>query len=410
MAASFPEARPPPPRLRDADLPIYTIIAPMHREASVARQFVHALRALDYPAAKLDIKLVVEEDDPETAAALRRAGLAPYMEVVVAPAGAPRTKPRALNVALPLARGDLLAIFDAEDRPEQRQLRAAAERFAVCAPHVACLQARIAIDNGHESWLAYFFGISYAALFDVINPGLGELGLPVPLGGTSNHFRTALLRRMIGWDAWNVTEDADLGLRFARFGYEVQAIDASTYEDAPVTFSAWLGQRSRWMKGWMQTLAVFSRTPRAQIRRMGFLQAIVAVGAMVSLLAGPLFGPFYGLRLGHDLFFGDMLDPRDWREVIVSGFSLSVAFFGLAAFALPNVVGMRRRRLKASPLLALSPVYLLQVSFAAWMALWEWTRQPFVWTKTEHEPRRAPAGEGARAYAAEAEVLAGAGE
>jgi len=380
---SAPQAR----RLRDADLPTYTIIAPMHREASVAAQFVSALRALDYPAAKLDIKFVTEEDDHETFTALQRAGLAPYMEIVVAPAGAPRTKPRALNVALPLARGELLTIFDAEDRPEPRQLRVAAERFAVSGPHVACLQARIAIDNGHESWLAYFFSISYAALFDVINPGLGELGLPMPLGGTSNHFRTALLRRMVGWDAWNVTEDADLGLRFARFGYEVHAIDAATYEDAPVSLSAWLGQRSRWMKGWMQTLSVFLRTPRAQIRKMGFLPAFAAVCAMASLLAGPLFGPLYSLRLGHDLLFGDMLNPGDWQAILVSGFSLSVAFFGLLAFVLPNVIGMRRRKLKISPLLILSPIYLLLVSFAAWRALLEWTRRPFVWTKTDHAPR-----------------------
>ncbi|MBB4196901.1 cellulose synthase/poly-beta-1,6-N-acetylglucosamine synthase-like glycosyltransferase [Rhodoblastus sphagnicola] len=386
-AASMPTDAAPAPRLSDADLPTYTIIAPLHREAAVAAQCVNALRALDYPAAKLDIKLVVEEDDSETYIALSRAGLAPYMEVVVAPGGQPRTKPRALNVALPLARGELLAIFDAEDRPEPLQLRIAAERFAVSPANVACLQARIAIDNGHENWLAYFFAISYAALFDVINPGLGELGLPMPLGGTSNHFRTALLRRMVGWDAWNVTEDADLGLRFARFGYEVHAIDAATYEDAPVTLSAWLGQRSRWMKGWMQTLAVFLRTPRAQIRKMGSFQAFAAICAMASLLAGPLFGPFYGLRLGHDLWFGDLLDPKDWRAVIVSGFSLSVVFFGLLAFVLPNVMGMRRRGLKASALLILSPVYMLLVSLAAWRALWEWTRQPFVWTKTEHAPR-----------------------
>ncbi len=388
-AAAFPARRPKPPALRDADLPVYTIIAPMYREAEMAAQFVAALKKLDYPAAKLDIKLVVEEDDAETFLALRGAGLAPYMEVVIAPSGEPRTKPRALNVALPLARGQLLAIFDAEDRPEPRQLRVAAETFAVSGPRVACLQARLAIDNGHESWLAYFFAISYAALFDVINPGLGELGLPMPLGGTSNHFRTRLLRRMVGWDAWNVTEDADLGLRFARFGYEVHAIDATTFEDAPVTLSAWLGQRARWMKGWMQTLSVFLRTPRAQIRKMGIFQAFVALCTMISLLAGPLFGPFYSLRLAHDLYYGDLLNPHDLKSLVVASFSLSVGVFGLLAFALPNMIGMSRRGLRASALLVLSPAYLLLVSFASWRALWEWTRRPFVWTKTAHAPRRA---------------------
>ena len=388
VAASFSAPAPEPPRLRDADLPVYTIIVPMYREAGLAKQLISALIVLDYPRAKLDIKLVVEEDDQETARALRQAGVAPTMEVVIAPAGEPRTKPRALNVALPLARGQLLAIFDAEDRPEPRQLRIAAEHFAVASPRVACLQARLAIDNGHESWLAYFFAISYAALFDVINPGLGALGLPMPLGGTSNHFRTELLRRVVGWDAWNVTEDADLGLRFARFGYEVQVIDATTFEDAPVTLSGWLGQRARWMKGWMQTLTVFLRTPGHQIRKMGLFSAFVAVCAMISLLAGPLFGPIYGLRLAHDLIYGDVFNPRDWGEVVVSGFSLSVVFFGSLAFALPNLVGMRRRGLKGSELLLLSPLYLLLISFAAWRAVWEWTRQPFVWTKTEHRARQ----------------------
>ena len=184
---------------------------------------------------------MLEHDDLETARALRAAGLPPYAEIVVAPHGAPRTKPRALNVALPLARGRLLTIFDAEDRPEPGQLREAAAAFAVAGPRLACLQARLAIDNGQESWLSYFFAIGYAALFDVINPGLAALGLPLPLGGTSNHFRTDLLRRVVGWDAWNVTEDADLGLRFARLGYGVGMIAATTFEDAPTDIAALAG-------------------------------------------------------------------------------------------------------------------------------------------------------------------------
>jgi glycosyltransferase XagB len=257
IAASLRAPPPRPPAVPDRDLPTYTIIAPLYREAGMAAQLIASLKAIDYPAAKLEIKLVLEAEDFETTTALREAGLAPNMEIVVAPSGAPRTKPRALNVGLPLARGKLLAIYDAEDRPEPDQLRVAAAAFARARPRVACLQARLAIDNGHEGWLAYFFAAGYAALFDVINPGLGALGMPMPLGGTSNHFRTDLLRRVVGWDAWNVTEDADLGLRFARFGYLIETIDSATIEDAPVKFRDWLGQRTRWMKGWMRLIACY---------------------------------------------------------------------------------------------------------------------------------------------------------
>ncbi|MGO8738189.1 glycosyltransferase family 2 protein [Rhodoblastus sp.] len=404
FAASPAPAKPPPP-LRERDLPTYTIIAPMYREAGVAAQFLRAIGALDYPRAKLELKIVLEHDDTETARALRAAGLPPYAEIVVAPRGAPRTKPRALNVALPLARGRLLTIFDAEDRPEPGQLRAAAAAFAASEPSLACLQARLAIDNGGESWLSYFFALGYAALFDVINPGLAALGLPLPLGGTSNHFRTDLLRRVVGWDAWNVTEDADLGLRFARLGYGVGMLAATTFEDAPTDLAGWLGQRSRWMKGWMQTLAVFLRRPRKQVRRIGPVQNFAALSAMTSLVAGPLFGPFYIVRFIHDLCCGDLLAPQNPTRLAFAALSLGVGLFGLAALIAPMILGMKRRGLKASPLLVLGPLYLLLLSVAAWRALWEWTRRPFVWTKTEHVARRSHAASDATNFPAKASAI-----
>ncbi len=386
--AASPPPDAPPPRLHARDLPTYTIVAPMYREAGVAAQFLRAIRALDYPPAKLEMKIVLEHDDQATALALRAAGLPPYAEIVVAPRGAPRTKPRALNVALPLARGQLLTIFDAEDRPEPGQLQAAAAAFAAAGPRLACLQARLAIDNGDESWLSYFFSLGYAALFDVINPGLAVLGLPLPLGGTSNHFRTDILRRVLGWDAWNVTEDADLGLRFARLGYDVGMLAATTFEDAPTDIAGWLGQRSRWMKGWMQTLAVFLRRPGKLVRKIGPIQSFAALGAMTSLIAGPLFGPFYAVRFVRDLFWGDLLAPATSTRLALAALNLSVGICGLAALIAPLILGMRRRGLKTSPLLVLAPFYLLLLSAAAWRALWEWTRRPFVWTKTEHVARR----------------------
>jgi hypothetical protein len=228
-AAGAPRAFAP---LADEDLPVYSIVAPLYREARVVRKLVKALDAIDYPRAKLDIKLVIERRDAETLAAIASLGLPARYDVIVAPPGQPSTKPRALNVALPALRGDLVVVYDAEDEPDPDQLRLAAAHFAG-DPALDCLQARLTIDNPEDSWISAMFAIEYAALFDLIDPGLAALGLPIALGGTSNHFRTRTLRRVGGWDAWNVTEDADLGIRLAREGARVGALASDTREEAP---------------------------------------------------------------------------------------------------------------------------------------------------------------------------------
>ena len=278
----------PLPGLADADLPAYTIVAPLYREANVAAQLVEALLRVDYPAAKLDIKLVVESDDAPTITALAAIALPPFAQVLVVPPGAPRTKPRALNFALPFASGELIVVFDAEDRPEPGQLRKAAAIFASGPGDLACLQARLSIDNSADSWLTRLFALEYGALFDVVNPGFGILGLPFPLGGTSNHFRTARLREIAGWDAWNVTEDADLGIRLARAGLRVDTFASTTHEEAPAKVGAWLDQRRRWFKGWMQTLVVHARHPAALVSELGFARAGAVLVTLVSTVASSL--------------------------------------------------------------------------------------------------------------------------
>jgi cellulose synthase/poly-beta-1,6-N-acetylglucosamine synthase-like glycosyltransferase len=202
-------------RAPERALPVWTVIVPMRREGRVLARLIGSLEALDYPRPKLQTVLVTESDDREMAAALSEIRLPSHFEVVVAPPGKPQTKPRALNVVLPLARGEFLTVYDAEDVPDPDQLRLAAATFARSAPEVACLQARLVIDNTDDNWMTRLFTIEYATLFDVINPGLAAIDLPVPLGGTSNHFRTEILRQLHGWDPWNVTEDADLGIRLA---------------------------------------------------------------------------------------------------------------------------------------------------------------------------------------------------
>ncbi|MGD9544652.1 MAG: glycosyltransferase [Methylocystis sp.] len=243
-AASFQRCDEPERLASDAQLPVYTIVLALYQEAAVARQLARAIDRLDYPRAKLDVKFVIEADDEPTAAALRaHAPRAPH-EIVVAPEGAPRTKPRALNLAMPLARGSLVAVFDAEDLPEPRQLRHAATLFAGLPSNVACLQASLVIDNGDLNWMTAMFALEYAALFDVYNRGLASMGMPLFLGGTSNHFRIEALRAIGFWDAFNVTEDADLGLRLARAGFEVRTFASQTFEEAPAVFGALVKQRT----------------------------------------------------------------------------------------------------------------------------------------------------------------------
>jgi hypothetical protein len=251
MAAVANRAEVHPPELTDDELPNYTVIVALYRETGVVTDLIKAIDAFDYPKSKLDIKLVVEQRDFETLGLIVELSLPARYEVIVAPPGAPQTKPRALNIALAGARGDLVVVYDAEDNPAPDQLRLAASRFAA-DKDLDCLQARLAIRNHGESWLSRLFAVEYAILFDVINPGLCALNLPIPLGGSSNHFRIGSLVGVGAWDEWNVTEDADLGVRLARFSYRVRSLDSDTSEEAPYELGNWFRQRVRWQKGWMR--------------------------------------------------------------------------------------------------------------------------------------------------------------
>src|ERR1700730_2806998 len=352
--------------------------------ARVVPHLVAALAALDYPRGKLDIKLVIEHDDRATRRAIKALDLPATYEIIVAPAGWPRTKPRALNIALPLVRGDLLVIFDAEDAPATGQLREAAERFLRAPRELAGLQARLAIDNIEDSWLTRLFAIEYAVLFDVLNPGLAGLGMPLPLGGSSNHFRTEVLREVCGWDAWNVTEDADLGLRLARFGYGVGIFPSSTQEEAPALIDAWLRQRRRWSKGWMQTLITLTRDPRRLLAELGVVHSLALALTMTGLVIAPPLWPFFTARLVHDLGAGPP-SPASAFELIEVVLWMSAGLFGIASILWLALLGMKRRKLLGLwPFLPLLPLYYLLTSVAAWMAIYDLILRPYHWHKTEH--------------------------
>jgi glycosyltransferase XagB len=342
----------------------------------------------DYPKSKLDIKLVVEQRDPETLSRLVELELPGRYEIVVAPPGAPQTKPRALNIALASARGELIVVYDAEDIPAPDQLRLAAARFAA-EKDLDCLQGRLAIRNAEESWLARQFAVEYATLFDFINPGLCALDLPIALGGSSNHFRVRSLIDVGAWDEWNVTEDADLGIRLARFGYRVRALDSDTSEEAPHQLKNWFRQRVRWQKGWMQTLIVHTRRPNFFRRDLGPKRAFAALTLIGGAIVGCLFWPvFAAATLWRALTVGDdgaLAPAREMTDVYVYILALAGAF----SIALPASIAQRLRGSRLSlRTVALMPVYYMLVCAATWAALIHLALWPYYWGKTDHGMRR----------------------
>ena len=276
-------------------------------------------------------------------------------------------------------------MYDAEDEPEPDQLRKAAAAFAALPARIGCLQARLAIDNYRDGWLARMFAIEYAALFEAVNPGLSHLDGPVALGGTSNHFRIEALRDCGGWDAWNVTEDIDLGFRLARHGYGVGSLDSSTHEEAPARLRAWFNQRRRWFKGWMQTLITHTRAPSRLVAEAGPARAAAAMLLVAGALVGPMFGPAFALAFFASAASGELFARQDAASLVAATLWCVVGVGGLAAALWPALVGLRRQGLLRLALWTpLLPVYWTLLSVAVWWALADLIRNPFHWAKTDH--------------------------
>ncbi|HTM79490.1 glycosyltransferase [Asticcacaulis sp.] len=366
------------------NLPSYSVIIALYKEASIVPQLLRAMRALDYPRDRLEILFALEADDTETLTAFQRHPLPAFMRVIAVPQGFPRTKPRALNHALEQARGDLIVIYDAEDQPHPAQLREAAKVFAKGDTTLACLQAPLRPIGG-SSFIARQFAAEYAVQFDVLLPALHALHLPFPLGGTSNHFKSDILRAIGGWDAFNVTEDADLGLRLAQLGYKTGMITSPTLETPPSLSQAWIPQRTRWIKGYMQTFLVHTRlnTPFQPRAWLGLF-----LGVALSVAAAVCYAPFSLLVITSLLLtglqtIGDAAHPLH----IVSIHDLALFFLGTLSGMITIALAARRAglRLKWGDVLG-APAYWCLQSVAAGFAVWQLIAKPFHWDKTEHTP------------------------
>lgn len=370
--------------LRDADLPIYTVLVPVFREARIVGRLVENLGRLDYPAEKLEIIILVEEEDDETRDAIAVSDPPDNFIVVTVPKGTPQTKPRACNVGLEVARGEYLVIYDAEDAPEADQLKKTVIAFARSSPETVVMQASLNYFNAHENVLTRLFALEYSYWFDYMLAGLDVRDLPIPLGGTSNHFRTSALRELGGWDPYNVTEDADLGIRASALGYRVGVVDSTTMEEATSRMGVFIGQRSRWIKGYMQTALVHARRPGHLIARIGLRR----FGAFTLLIAGtPLtfLGviPFTGLLLVS--FFVPWVDFSAAFPPIVLWLCLLNFLLGNGLMVYLNMMGpYKRGAFWLVGWALLNPVYWLLHSAASYKALWQLITKPHYWQKTEH--------------------------
>ena len=386
-----------PPAL--LSLPRYTILAPLHGEAEVVGQLIERLSRIDYRRNRLEAFLLLEADDVATIAAAEAIYRPRWMKIVIVPPGEPRTKPRALNHGLTLPTGSLITIYDAEDDPDPMQLREAAACFAADASgRIACFQAPLRIRRlgppaGSTRFFDRQFAVEYAALFEATLPAMARLGLPFPLGGTSNHFRADALRAVGGWDAWNVTEDADLGFRLWRNGWRQGVLTLPTHETPPGGLEHWLPQRTRWLKGYMQTWGVHTRDP-VRLGLTGLASLVLTLGASLgsaAIHAATLAWVMTSVLVS--VVAGLPLQPPK--------FALAVLVLGAAAACLQGAIGARRAGVPYGSVdMVCSIGYWSLLTLAFCHAVWRLVREPFAWDKTRHFRDEEPEPEPTAVFAA----------
>ncbi len=376
--------------LPDRSLPRYTVLVPAYGEPEVMHRLVDNLRALDYPADKLQVLLLLEADDAETIEAARDSiGDGAGVSVVLIPEGGPRTKPKALNYGLVRATGDIVTIYDAEDRPEPLQLRKAALALATAPEDVVCVQARLDFFNPTQNLLTKWFTLDYRMWFTQLLPGLVQLGAPIPLGGTSNHFRTKVLVDIGAWDPFNVTEDADLGVRLHRMGYRTGVLDSATLEEANSDTVNWVKQRSRWYKGYAQTALVHLRNPRRLYEDLGwrsFALFVLFVGgtpllAMINPIAWTLTVAWF------------VFHPAWLHSIFPTGVyfaSLITWLVGNGAVLYSWMLSTREPGERLWLAAVLAPAYWVLMSIAATKAIVQLVIAPSYWEKTQHGLDEAP--------------------
>lgn len=373
--------------IKNKDLPIYTIFCPLYKEWNVVPQFINAINRLDYPKNKLQVLLLLEEDDTETITRVSDFKLPSSFEIVIVPDTQPKTKPKALNYGMRFAKGEYVVIYDAEDVPEVDQLKKSVLSFRKLDKNIICVQAKLNFYNPRQNLLTRLFTAEYSLWFDLVLTGLQSINAPIPLGGTSNHFKTDKLASINGWDSFNVTEDADLGMRIVKAGFKTAIIDSTTYEEANSSYSNWYNQRSRWIKGYIQTYFVHMRNPRSLIKSWNDMPLIpfnmIIGGKILSMFINPF---MWLITIAYFLFRAKL------GAVIESFFPTGILYIGVVSLVFGNflyfyyyLIGCAKRGYDdVIKYLFLVPLYWLAMSAATWKAAIEFVYKPFYWSKTKH--------------------------
>ena len=365
-------------------LPRVSVMVPLFHETEIASALIKRLERLTYPKSMLEVVLVLEAQDEMTQQTIARTALPDWISVITVPDdGRVTTKPRALNYALNFCQGSIIGVWDAEDAPEPDQIEKVVMRFAQAPKEVACLQGMLDYYNPRMNWIARCFTIEYASWWRVVMPGMARLGLVLPLGGTTLFFKRDVLEKLGAWDAYNVTEDADLGVRLARHGYRTELLETVTYEEANCRPWRWVRQRSRWLKGFLITYLVHMRQPRKLVRELGWGRVlglqIIFLATFTQFAAAPWLWSIWLVSFGlsHPL-----------SVTLGSGFLVGLSVFFIACELLHLVIHLRavwapeRRHLLLWTLTM--PIYFLLGALAAYKALYELISQPFYWDKTQH--------------------------
>lgn len=379
--------------LKDSELPIYTILVPVHREAAMLPDILKSLEMIDYPEVRLDILVLMEEDDLATLQKFDEIDPPRFIQKVIIPNKEPKTKPKACNYGLIHARGEYIVIYDAEDLPDPDQLKKVVIAFSKVPEDVACIQAKLNYYNRKQNILTEWFTIEYSMWFDLLLPGLDSEHAPIPLGGTSNHFKKSSLLKSGAWDPHNVTEDADLGIRLFKQGYRTRIVDSTTYEEANSQFNNWIRQRSRWMKGYIQTWLVHMRHPFRMIKEIGFKNFVsfqfIVGGTPFTALMNPIYWIMTILWFVAEPEFINRLYPT-----IVFFMGAICMYVGVFVFTYINIAGtMRRGYFDMVKVAVFSPLYWALSSIASWKGLIQLVFKPHFWEKTTHGLYKKPVDE-----------------